>query len=371
MDILNRTFRANPDYELAPLSELTDSERAFLGDLTNAESCYGILRPRAKGSCKAVCRDTAALWKALQQPGPVPPWARADNSANEAITQLVFDGVLALWAGDTFVSGASAGSLIAGAASKAIEPLTALGRLSNRALEYAISLRIDEPLVLSTRLYHYGRIPVSPRWMQRFPSTEAIAAELNTDEHWRASRREGWLVWHSTNGSSDGPRSGYKIYVSPQPQFVPDAFHALCRAARQFGVRQFKAGNDACGLLRPDKIVAYFDSKESLENTAAELKRTLHGLPPHGVPFTAELAGDGLLSWGVDPPTDGDAGEWHRGESWRLHVVKRLAAAIVETRRTSELKTDPRRYALDRIRLDGIDPLTWVPLSFAEKRGDM
>ena len=52
--------------------------------------------------------------------------------------------------------------------------------------------------------------------------------------------------------------------------------------------------------------------------------RSLGSCPAHGVPFTAEISPDGLLSWGADPPgrSFSDGAD---STSWRMWVTRRLA----------------------------------------------
>ena len=90
----------------------------------------------------------------------------------------------------------------------------------------------------------------------------------------------------------------------------------------------FKIGDDAGGLLRPDKMVAYFGAREELDDVGAALRARLAGCPAHGVPFTAGLGDDGLLSWGLDPPESERALSWLGRESWRLWLAAKLGAAI-------------------------------------------
>src|SRR5262249_57560169 len=89
---------------------------------------------------------------------------------------------------------------------------------------------------------------------------------------------------------------------------------------------------DAEGLLRPDKIVAYFPTLDGLRTASDRLATRLDGCPAHGVPFTSELSGGGLLSWGVDPPASERLVNWQPQESWRLWLTNRLANALFTAR---------------------------------------
>jgi hypothetical protein len=86
----------------------------------------------------------------------------------------------------------------------------------------------------------------------------------------------------------------------------------------------FKIGTGTMGLLRPHKIVAYFADRDHLVVAARWLEDRLRGTRAHGVPFSAELGGDGLLSWGIDPT--GSSCGW--GASWRQWITSFLVDRI-------------------------------------------
>jgi hypothetical protein len=90
-----------------------------------------------------------------------------------------------------------------------------------------------------------------------------------------------------------------------------------------------------------------------MDDVVGALGRSLRGCPAQGVPTTAETGGDGLLSWGVDPPA-GDA-----AASWRSWVTKRLADSLIARRATPCV--DRVGAALADLRLAGVDPDRWLP----------
>jgi hypothetical protein len=162
----------------------------------------------------------------------------------------------------------------------------------------------------------------------------------------------------------------YKLYVSPHVDALPDVLPALVEALTAAGAPRFKVGADAAGLLRPDKIVVYLNDVRQLESVAQAVEAVLNGVPPHGVPFSAEMAGDGLLSWGGDPPADTRA-VGGRAESWRLWVCRRLAEHLVAAQLAPLRRTHPRDFALARLALDGIDVCSFAPANLdAPQRRD-
>jgi hypothetical protein len=144
-----------------------------------------------------------------------------------------------------------------------------------------------------------------------------------------------------------------KLYVSPRPEALSEAFPILVERFIRSEVRSFKVGRGIEGLLRPDKIIAYFDDRAHMEEVARALDHSLRRFPAQGVPFSAEAGTRGLLSTGVDPPI-GDA-----AASWRSWVTKRLAISLT-TNRVGE-GNDPVAATLADIRLAGVDPERWMP----------
>ena len=382
-NILDASFRATPDYQLVLFDRLDPAQQDTLRDLTKDPDFYGVLIPSETGShtTKSVCRDTALLLFTLQQPGRLPAYVRASlgENCNEEIAQLVLDGVLQMERDGRFISGAEAYDLIYHERSPA-ESSGVIGRLTQAALEYAQTLDIDDSAKLSARLYFYNRWPLTRQWKCRFPSQEAVAIDLGIQDggansrllEKRWSRRkpsslpDGWFQWECrTDRATDGEiRQVYKLYVSPRPAFVPEAFHAVADILSRFPAHHFKVGYDAAGLLRPDKIVIYFWTFEELQETAHQIALRLAGCAAQGVPFTAALGSDGLLSWGIDPAAGKGTLAWLERESWRLWVTNRLATALATAKRApGSPGVEPWRFALQRLRLENVDTDTWTPLA--------
>jgi hypothetical protein len=150
----------------------------------------------------------------------------------------------------------------------------------------------------------------------------------------------------------------HKLYVSPSTSTLPWVLPTIVSALSTVSATHFKIGADLGGLLRPDKMVAYFPSRGLLDEAAASIADLLPGqCEPHGVPFTAQVRSDCTVSWGMDPlPGDPVA---MAGHSWRSWVCTLAARALVAAREDS--MQDHVEFALARLRLEGVDTTTWEP----------
>jgi hypothetical protein len=388
-NIVDAEFRANPVYQLVLFDRLPPEQQDALKDLTKDPDFYGVLIPQGGSTRnpKSVSQDTALLFLTLSEPGCLPAYVRAKlgDTCNQTVAELVLDGVLEIGREGQFVCGSEAYGLIYGEP-PAAEARGTLARLAQAALEYAQALDIDDSTRLSARLYFYNRLPLSPRWKRRFPGQAAVAAYLGTesggasrpflDGRWSRMQLppeyDGWFEWESRAHSrlKMGTGQGYKLYVSPQPEFTQEAFRAVLELLTESAAHHFKVGSDVSGLLRPDKIVIYFWDFESLQETAKQIAARLGGCPAQGVPFSAALGDDALLSWGIDPQPEKGALAWQERESWRLWVTNRLAIALLAAKKAPTSGLEPWRFALERLRLDNVDTETWAPMaSFGQPTG--
>jgi hypothetical protein len=373
--VLTSLLRANGLYELVLYDRLTAEERRALADAAKEPGFYGLLRPaspHAGLNPKSVDRDTALLFLTLREPGPLPAYVRTalgDGSAR-TIARLVADGVLEIEHEGAFVSGVAAAGLFQ-EASAGEGGSGRLAELSRAALRYGQALAVDDPLLLSWRLYAYNHRPLTPRWQRLLPSREAVERHLGIapgeerrkllDRRWTPTGSAAWLSWRARSRAAAGsaPAAGptWKLYVSPLPEALADGFGAVLEALTAGRATHFKVGADAAGLLRPDKIVAYFPTFERLAAAAEVVTRRLDGAPAQGVPFTSEIGAGGLVSWGVDPADDSA----RDGESWRLWLTRRLARALLAARAAAAEGIEPWQFAVERLRLEGVDTDTWTP----------
>jgi hypothetical protein len=373
--LLSARFRASTRYGWTPYAELGDAERALLTGLHEGTGLAGLLTPAATGlSINGLDAESARLRAALAEPALLVDSRLESLEELVPVARLLLDGVLEVEHEGRFVSGADAFPLVF-ANRELPESPGALARLSLDALDYGASLRLDDPIALSWRLYRYNTLPDSPEWRRRLPDRQAVAAYLGLDrfdaragllqssagDH-RLSTHKGWLSWYlRRNATARKGGTLWKLYVSPRVEALPDALQAIAALVPELpGAVSLKVGATLPGLLRPDKCVLYFRTRDQLDIAAERLAAELHGLPAHGVPFTAEASGT-LLSWGLDPPEDRPILHWLGVESWRLWITNQLASALLVAR-TAELQTvTPARFALGRLSLEGVDPVTWAP----------
>jgi len=300
---------------------------------------------------KTAARQTAELFRSLA--------AAASLEPDDGIVDLVLDGILEVESRNGFVSGADALPILDVPAGEI------RGVLSHEALLHAQALMTSDPQKLAMGLYQYNQIPVSRFWRTRFAGPEDVLAHVGADRgalrkllerHWtRSELGNVWLCWMAND---DDAR--YKLYVSPRPDHIRPAFEALVRVLSEVPAT-FKMGSNAAALLRPDKLCAYFVTREALDEAASKMRRALAGCDAQGVPFTAALDESGLLSWGVDPPESERVLRWLERQSWRLWIAQRLggAMAIAKAARTSSA-VEPWKFAVARLQRLGVDIDTWT-----------
>lgn len=372
-------FRAHQHYELVMFDRLPPHEQDALRELQDQPDFYGILRPVAGASLgiKSVSRDTALLYLTLREPGPLPAYMQtlAKESFESVVLRLLCDNVLEMQVGNEFVSGAQAYARLHA------RPLTACAdgahRLSIDALRYAQHLHLPDVQALSMRLYSFNRLPVSTKWKKRFPDSAAVAAHLGIDQdganrarldkYWisateKGEPADGWYAWNrrDQHGRTVHDERSWKLYVSPHPDALREVFEITLDVLSAAPVRQFKVGADVYGVLRPDKLVAYFGNFDDLRAVAETLDRRAGGHLAQGVPFSAQIGESGLLSWGVDPPESQQLLSWQPRESWRLWLTNRLAHALHTAATAPTADLEPWEFALERLRLDGIDTDAWI-----------
>jgi hypothetical protein len=327
-----------------------------------------------------VSSETALLFFTLVTAGTLPRYAleRLGSEAERTIRRLVLDGVLQVLHEGRFVCGPHVAELFS--TRRFPDERKRNADLSVAALQYGQELAGLPEAELALRLYFYGRQPVSPELSRWLVDTTAVAAHLGIGpdgpvrrllgEGWapipvQTGVHEHWWQWlaPSTSRARTVPHAaGYKLYISPAVREVRTALETVAATLpTAHGVTGFKIGAGLPGICRPDKLIVYVAQLEDLHTFAQNLMRRLVGCPAHGVPFTAAVTDDGLLSWGADPPVM--SADRSDVTSWRMWVVEHLAEHLVWARMAPLTTLEPWQVALERLRLSGIDTDTWVPAS--------
>jgi hypothetical protein len=362
----------NPVFQLVEQGDLPSDQNKILVGLTEARDHFGLLVPRELPALGvlAVDRASAALFKSLQKPRQL-----SDKNLDQIeIARLVLDGILNVeWKG-RYLTGPSACACLFTRRLKSPSPVGPLSALSFTALKLIQDTPLEDPQAISSWLYGYNCIPMSPSWARRFSSPEdvthllglqtggAVEAILNSGNYTH-HQVVGWHSWQSMTNEwkRDDDRPTYKLYISPHPNDLAEMLPAIVQCFVNTQVPAFKLGIDGFGLLRPDKLIAYFSTYDALEETARSLEKVISGYPVQGVPFTAALTKNGILSWGIDPPVSGQIPGWRGIESWRVWIANLLARAILRAKALGDRTMEPWQYALLRLRLEGVKIQTWLP----------
>ena len=371
-------FRASPLFALVAHDELAPDQRAAFGALAGRADYFGLLMPDTALplSTKTVGPDLAGLLLGLRQPALLPPALRdaASPSQRRALLQLVLDGILEIETSQGFVCGPQAAAMgFTQTPGHDARPASLLQRLSMQALQCAAAVPDLAPLALASRLYRHHGVPLTPDWQQRWghldDTRDLLGLGADTAlggllfEHYVEVEHAAWHMWQRADRADTVAAAALpvKLYISPHPQALAQAASWAVELLVRARVPAFKLVRGGLGLLRPDKLIAYFETAEQMQAVAALLAPALRGCRAQGVPFTCALGDDGLLSWGSDPPDDHRLLDWQRVESWRSWITRRLAFALVQARGSGESPAACCHFALERLRLDGIDIHTWSP----------
>lgn len=258
--------------------------------------------------------------------------------------------------------------------------------LSLAALKHAQRFAARDAEVLAMKLYLYHRVPLVMGWKRLWPDPRAVLSfvetacaakgrdALGTHVGWsrRVSSDQAWLAWHRRPPT--GPRlrsSRHKLYVSPEPTALGKLFPALFASIGDSEAVNLKIGAHASNLLRPDKIVVYFDEKDDLLDFAERLLARTAGVPAQGVPFSFPVDCGGLVSWGVDPLAESDETA-DRQISWRWSLCQQVALTMVDDSAPLCDAMEPWRRAVVWLRRGGMDArVGFCPVGAAEQAWPM
>jgi hypothetical protein len=377
--IIGRRFRWNPLYSFQQIDHRTASESGIPADVADNSEVVAILRPASpKLNTQLAGAKIALLREALSTPGRLADQLISTISqsadCNALLAALVLDQVIEIESDGGFLSGPDAHGAVFGARSLPA-PDDVLARLSIAAVKYGQDLHLDDPIRLSVRLYCFNRAPASPHWKFKLSLPNRVLEFLglgmdgvNREKlgaHWICAEGEhalaGWSLWRFKKAQARSRKSlGYKLYISPRSEYLPEALGVAIEVLTEMEAPSFKVGCDIFGVLRPDKLVAYFFHRADILEAGRRISARLSAMPAQGVPFTCAMDSSGMVSWGKDPPEHARPFRWN-GKSWRFWVTERLATALITASRHGSNEIEPWKFAVDRVRLDGIDTRMWRP----------
>ena len=190
-------------------------------------------------------------------------------------------------------------------------PRGRIAQLSIGALRHASVLPIDNVAVLAARLYRYNTLPLAPAGEAadagKTPATDLTRLGLATPAVAAALIATGPALHRAptATGCAGPPRSagnppmapaGRASSRSPAPVAIRDVFAATVAAATSHHALAFKAGAGptACSARTS------WSSTSGTATTSTRRRRhcrCLAGAPAQGVPFSAGITDDGMLSW--------------------------------------------------------------------------
>ena len=370
--LAGKRFRTNPRLLVTAWADLQSGHRDRLHELHADPDFFGIAGVRRVGeSMKAIDNQTAALFRALSAPAPLPIEARRLLREDvEPLLRLILDDFLRVEGEGGFVGGPAALELFPELvdAADAADPLTSL---SDDALRYAASVRGASVRAVESRLYAYNGAPADPT-LQRFEPASAAAHALGLTSHarlgqlisrtWvgpvRFSASSWWTFTQPSAPASEMLR--FKVYISPRIDVMRRALEIAVPILIHHDCPAFKIGAGLLQLLRPDKFVAYFANRNDMLRCAVALGHALKPVHPQGVPFTASADGSASVSWGIDPPAGAKLLSWQAQDSWRTWVTRRLARYLVIARHNPSSRITSWQFARTRLKLDGVDTTRWV-----------
>ena len=355
------TFRTARGLSLVPYNRLEEAHGCRFDSRALHRTGFGVaLSKQVDGPALELDQSTALLLHVLRDAGPLPDFVidSLDDSLEEELAKLVLSGIIEIFDKDCFHSGSDA-LVILGLKTGTDENSDSVSaKLSHSAIKHVCAMQGLVPAQVFSALYRYNTIPASRHLRETVDDTCFLKLdEIGSFWH-RSETMPGWLYFQKRSAVNEAACEA-KLYVSPQPSALPEALHAVAKVLQNHERTSFKVGTGVAGRIRPDKLVVYCPSVESLLVVAGEIEEQVAHLPAQGVPFTAAFTRDGMLSWGIDPrPEDGQDSQ----KSWRQWVTETIAMLIHELR-AQALPPSNELYALviERMSLQGININTFKP----------
>ena len=382
--LLFKKFRISGCYALKEWRQVAPDVKRTLTGLAEESEIYGIFEPtdlHSTLSIKVAYLEVALIYLHLQGNCQLPHYLvlAPGEKAQTTIIQLVLDHILEIEHDQSFVGGRAAMKWIYSDHSY-ISPGQGnhIAKISLQSIHYAYWMNIKDIKILAAKIYTAHTQPIDSRKRNAFFTTQGIfdflvpAAdkELNflLNENWLAGNNgvnPAWLSWnskkHKRSSLDAKTQPNLKLYISPRYEDFPAVFKKSLSILSTTSAFSFKTGATIAGLLRPDKMVVYFENERDLHFAASLLKPALGEFNAQGVPFSCQLDEKGLLSWGMDPPGKSSNND-PNGSSWRYRISYQLAVAIIEAKNEGLTLSECLSFLKYKLEKIGVNMKNWSPL---------
>ena len=370
-----RYFRLSSEYSLVPYNRIEEKLYAQVAKYKiNEDEVFGILYHKKDHSFNVIDQDTALLLYTMKEVGKLPHYI-LNNWDARIVAELKFmlgRGVLELEISQKhFISGTEALKLLQNTENFSISDI------NKDAIFHAMSMLPADYMTLSNILYLFNRKPVSASLSKTLSNANSVKQFLRLNAHTAKTKKnstqwtmlqdtEGWIVFQSKKDFQKSKlisNQTYKLYMSPNSlDIFSKIFFDVATLLYHSKAFQFKIGNDAFGLQRPDKWVAYFYDKESLFGAIQLLQENIGDISAQEVPFSCH-SDVKWLSWGKDP-------KQYESTSWRWLICSEIAHAILDVPAhelskilsMQEIETTVWPYIKIRLEREGINAETLEPM---------
>lgn len=368
MDLTNATLRTPSDVHVTPIEKLAPELVSAFGADFNGPRTFGLAHRDASTAAKVIDADVALMLYALREPGAPPRACRSAlaHAFDRVVRELIIDGLLELHTAEGWVRGPRAAP-----GDRWTEPEHPIARRTLQIIQGAAH-DVAPPPAHAARLYSADRLPWTRELAESIRRAGGVAQWLGVDtlrpgrRRWRltdAASDAPWIQHHTARGVPAPGGVTWKLYGGVAPRELPRVFRAVAEAIHHTDAFAFKVGASIEQILRPDKLVFYFGTREHLAHGAEVLRQAVGDVRTHAVPFTAPADPSGAWSWGADPPEGHGGTDLSGRDSWRLHACNEVAIGLAAAQADGLGPDAATRFALGRMQERGIDILTWAPPS--------
>lgn len=374
---VSHKFRFSKQYKLIPLI-YGDSFDEIVNNGVEQKDIFGLLSDKENLTSRIIDCQTALLLYALQRPTFLPAYLTQglDTSIIKDIKYLLSLGILEIEIQTPkekikYIYGEEALSHLDKKISKKFNSISSINL---KAFNVALKLLPLDHESLASALYRFNHKPVSRTLHAKLYDKKSVKKFFKLGEKDKKSKDfytcwtpladlKGWIGFINKKSFINKHNQTsyiYKLYISPNSLNVfQKIFFEVTHLLYECDAFEFKIGDDAYGLQRPDKWVAYFYDKKSLYRAIQMLDKEIGDIGAQEVPFSGQ-SDLKWLSWGRDPQqTQKEA------ISWRWLVCSEIAYAIQDLSKEESESRDTSKiwsHVVCRLERENINPNTFEPI---------